>query len=471
MYPIETLRYLPKWMDPLYPPVSGSLLATFWVNSLLESYVNITKDLKDMSGGLTYSSYGQPRVGWICYIDKTPATSLSISYFYSTPSSSGTTSGTIRQSASLYDFFHSIDPVFYHSEDNKLIYFRNLEVKIINTTPASDYSISIDSPIDDCDIWYKQGRTYERIDAQSENIDYSNNKVYVPRNSYTNLVYSSKAALNSIDASGVIKINTGPKINITPIDFLNFWDSHAAIFNTKRYPRESNVSIYNRIHLSNLVTSSSKLDELLVSLSREFDTIISLTWVPSSILNLNTLGLYDISSINIIGVEKEVNVIEDGIKVTDNIYKLTKVPIEGTLRLLTAGYYSVPASSISNLLIFYDSPQNNFKSVYRYRNYEIVKDTTGFIQQVVPVEFNMPQNPVLVILTKAIRNYSLNSTEYLTRLLNGDNTPTDYLLRLTKNIQDLVKITYNYVTWDKVHFFKEEEDKPELFYVSRILDP
>src|SRR2546421_582793 len=101
----------PRWMNVTSTSAqTGSLLYKFLVSSLLPSYVDLSRFLKDLEGNFTYSSWGQPRLGWTVYSPNLPSLDVTISLY--TPAGSSYTTSSIARAQSSYDFFTTLDPVF-----------------------------------------------------------------------------------------------------------------------------------------------------------------------------------------------------------------------------------------------------------------------------------------------------------------------------------------------------------------------
>ena len=460
MYDIEYMRYWPRWMAVKYPPSSGSLLATFWLSSWLSQYADIKRDLQDYAGERGYSSWGQQRLAWAVYYSELQPITTNITFQCTE------VTGIVNRAVDIYDFMHSTTPVFYF-DTTGIILLRNLEVKELLTTPASDFSVTVDPIIEDCDVWYKTGNEYERLQAQSQDIN-TQGIIYLPNRVPTRIRYSSKVLASSLDASGTIQVNGGPLISIVPLDLKNGWDDIGASVGIQRLPREDNYSYYLRIKSSYYLSGGTTVDGLNSATARHTDNILTLTWIPTGALDLS--GLHA-TSINIYGLNKDGIKAENLRKISDNIYRTSYTPKKDTLKVYVGGFSTQPVSSTNNEIYFYNAPLDTAQAVYGYQSYTITKDSSGYITTVTPVSGNInTSKEYIVYIASAVKAYTLSSKTYGSNLFNPDGTATTELLEVSQLINKSLQVSLGYVTWNNVTWFSDTDIKPEIRYVPRTLD-
>ena len=464
MYGVEYMKYWPRWMNVRYPPSSGSLLATFYLASWLEQYANLTRDLDDYRGGRLYGSWGQIRLGWIVYLSELPSKDISI--VFSCPAGTGTASRAVT----LYDFAHSTSPVFFLDSSGAIL-LRNLEVTEVLTTPSSDFTVSLEPLVPDTDVWWKTGREFERLPCQSSNLDNSNGILHFPFRSPVLLRYSSQSLTNSLDSSGSINIDGGPPIPLSKLDLFNTWDNTGSIRDLVRLPREDNYNYFLRQKSCYYIKGGTQLPRLESAIARSLDLITSFQWTPTGAVSLPSLGIIDAVEVVVYGLAKNSLRVENLRKISDNIYIATKIPTAGTLRVSVGGFSTHPVSSVDNIITFFNPPNDAAQASYGYESYTVTRDSSGYITLLAPVSGNIDAGrEYTVYVSRSVIATTLSSPGYHSRLYNPSGGGTDYFFNLASDIVNSVRVTLGKVQWEKAVWFTDDDVKPELTYVPRILD-
>jgi hypothetical protein len=462
-YDIEYIRYWPRWMSVRYPPTSGSLLATFWISAWLDQYVNIRRDFDDYLGERTFSSWGHPRLGWIAYTQNVDSTDLTINF--SCPAGSG----AVARATDLFDFTHSTLPIFFVW--NGSIVLRNLEVLETTAVPGSDFSIRLSPLVPDSDVWYKAGTAFERLPCQSHYVSASSGVIYLPYDTPIVVRYSPVYMVEALDASGSIQINGGPWQPLSKYDLYNAWDAIGLTRDLPRLPRENNFDYYNRQKSCYYIKGGPTIPKLSAEVARRIDLISFFSWVPTGAVALSDVGITDAVELIVYGVDKDSIKVENLRKISDNIYKSTKIPKPESLSIVVGGYSTQPVSAIVGNTIIFNSPSNtSITASYGYSSYSITRNSQGYITLLSPVSGNIDANQAyLVYVARAAKAYTLSSNEYKNKLYNPDGSGTSYLYEIANSISNSVKVTLGKVQWEKVVWFTDDSIKPELEYIPRTL--
>ena len=461
MYDIETLRYLPQWMNCKYAS-SGSLLYTFWISALLNNYADMKRDLQDSRAISLYDTWCQVRNGWIAYTAELPSSTTTITFY--TP----TTTGTATR-VSLYDFVHSTVPVFVF-DDPGIILLRNLDCIETTTTPGSDFLVTLEPLVKDSDIWYKTGNAFERM-MIGDSVDYSTGSIYFQRRVPTQIRYYPQRLTSSLNASGFIQINSNTRIPLTHVDLTNFWDDIGSLRGLDRLYDEDNYSYYLRQKSVYYINGGVQLARVKPGAARHLGLITTLQWCPSGALDLTTQGISDASEVLIPNLSKDSIFTENLQKISNNIYKSTYIPNTGSLYITVGGFLVSPASAVNNVITFYSNLSNSAVAHYQYTAYTTTRNSSGYITLVSPVSGNIDYSQsYTVYVSRAINAHTLQSTEYKSQIYNPDGTANSFLKEIANNITSSIKITLGEVSWEKANWFTDTDIKPELEYLPRSLD-
>lgn len=447
----------PKWMDYYYntDETSGSLLRRFFIG-----YSQGILDYKYFQNNVINYSLWDPWLGELSH-GWVSSSQLEAKDIYNIVVTNEFFSTVPRKCSSFNQFLGAIGPSYIVSDDG-FIYFRDLDQSTISVEITGSVELSTDLLSGRDVYWTEDYITWNIIQSNSTDINYTTGTITIPATGTVGIVYSSSEIFES-HRNSVVYVNKNSSISISIFDYWNSIDELGLIFDIQRSPEEDNYNYYNRIKMNGVAKGSCTKQGLLRSTGRYFLDIKSGYWN-----GINTINIPASSKVNTLWIKDQYQyryLSHDTLKKNSDWFTPSKG--EWSDLHIFNDNYLVSTYTTSGGKIFFDSISNQVEASYKYKFYN-TEYTDENITQISSTK-NTPQHVYFLSWISSGNVYTLNSEEYKDlRLLDGVGNPTINFLEIYEKIRGYV--IYNYTNWGSSPWYLDEDLMPQVDYLPLVMD-
>lgn len=482
------IRYLPRWLSlfgTASAPASASLFYQFLDTPLtqMEEFQGEAVELLD-GQTLFLAPLDQAREAWHLQTSYRSRDHVSVTYAVS----GGAVTGTVVRASSDHQFLTSREPIFLLGDTGRFA-FRNLNRRVVTVTPDGWTSGSVaptsgsarfqipepDQIVPDAPLeFYWDGIWYD-LDPKSPGTDAQYGIIRLPLTYWGPVIFRYHSTL----FSDSVQVSLSGEVYQTPdpIDIWNRFDELALVVNLERQPGEDNKALRNRIH--HRIMARPGTYSLAVNQHIAQDLLLTdfVPWGGHTTLNFQTSGFFGLRSVDVRGVPEYDVLQEELLSLGGGAYSATKSNWLPGWKLYVNGHpvslFQYPNLTLSGShVVFGKAVSGTVSAHYRYRNYEPVYNSLGFLTQIVPVTTNLVSGQYQVLLTFGVRSYTVWDPAYVqAQLLNPDGTPNERFRDLRNTLITDSPIHYGRARWGReANWLTEQEILPQVSYLPHVFD-
>lgn len=397
-----------------------------------------------------------PRLGWY-----TTTRYTSIDTVDALVRLDGGTPSVLRRCTSLSDFFYTPDRVYAIDSAGRVV-FRNLCLRSQSVTP--DYNnrfILSGEPlgiVDDADITYSYQGNFYWLDIDSGSVDprYSIIKLPAEVTGSTEIRYLSEYYKSKVE----VKINDDPWKVPTQLDFWNKLDEigiRAGFGNNgNRRFGESNVNYKKRLQARLASPVGTTINDVVRRSSEELALTYFTTWTGEDTLDLIENNYLGVTNVEIIGLQHTVSEYQELLPSNNSgiytgfpyIWDNYLIYVNG--RVVNSDIY--PGLTVTNNRVDFGANLGSavVTANISSKTYNIVRNISGFVESIEPIEGNTPTGFWYVILTRATKVFTADTEKYINNnLLDVSGLPTAAFNRISNELRFRSQTFSGKTSWRK----------------------
>lgn len=470
LVPIGPENWLPKWLNLWVD--KDSLL-----KKLLQQITFQTEDFKNLVRRLEARKYlttcelGEDRLLWESSFPYSVRDGISVHFICEAGS------GTVRRAISGFDFYTSLDPVWWFNSSTYKVIYRNLESRNVTLSGTSTVYTLLDETeglVPDKDVYWKRQTDKMWTVALAGGSNLYGSALFLSVLTNVDLWYGSQYFARTLASGTVVftKANSESiSLKLNEIPPSNVFDGYGSLVGLPRLKKENNKDYKQRLLGEVQAPPDSSLNGIVRGASSRLGRTVVLNWDGITNKTLDSVGASGITLVTIPRVSQYREITEELIQQSDYTYLSAYSNWRDGWLVYVGGLPEHNVQRSGNIVTLSRKASGSVTANYYLQQYSFTTNVSGFVDTIIAGE-GVSSGCYTIVLSRNARAYTVDNLNFLNdKLLSDSGLPNSLFYEVANIINATNRTAFDRSSWGQAsYWFNDSEPKSGISYLSMQFD-